>query len=332
MEINVRNANSLFAEMFWRLKDYGVPADSRNGRVLRFPEPVLTTVREPRERVLMHPGRDANPIFHLMESIWMLAGRQDVAFLSQFNSTIKQYSDDGQVFNAAYGYRWREHFGVDQLVQVIQILRADPASRQAVMQMWDADDLAKSTKDKACNTQIMFEVLDGYLNMTVINRSNDMFYGYCGANIVHMTVLQEFVAAAAGVKLGVYRTFSTNLHLYLDMYDAQKYLESPPNADLFDGYMVGRLSASPLMLNGDYMSFLSDCELFCRDPYNAETVYSHPFFLAVAQPMAMVSRVRKSHNGTGQGWAEKIKARDWRFAVYQWIHNRESKKQSASQV
>ena len=329
MEINTRNANTLFSDMFKHLREHGVSAGSRNGRVLRFPEPVLTTVRWPAERVLSHPGRDANPIFHLMESIWMLAGRQDVAFLSLFNSTIRQYSDDGSVFNAAYGYRWREHFGIDQLAHVIYTLEKDPSSRQAVMQMWDSDDLIKSTKDKACNTQIMFEVFDGALNMTVINRSNDMYYGYCGANIVHMTVLQEFVASALGVKLGVYRTFSTNLHLYLDMYDAQKYIETPPEHEVYDIYTnAEKRHPLPLMIGSDWQSFLADCELFCRDPFNLEASYTHLFFPYVAQPMAMVSRVRKA--GTGEGWADKIRATDWRRAVFNWIRARESKKQSAS--
>jgi len=106
-----------------------------------FPEPVTTTYLRPTERVLFHAGRDANPIFHLMEAIWMLAGRNDVAFLEQFNRTIGQYSDNGEVFNAAYGHRWRKHFGHDQLIEVINLLRKDPKSRQAVIQMWDDKDL-----------------------------------------------------------------------------------------------------------------------------------------------------------------------------------------------
>ena len=331
MEINTRNANTLFSDMFRHLSEHGVPSGSRNGRVLRFPEPVLTTVRNPAERVLLHRGRDANPVFHLMEAIWMLAGRQDVAFLSLFNSTIHQYSDDGQVFNAAYGYRWREHFGVDQLAHVIHTLEADPGSRQAVIQMWDAGDLVKQTKDKACNTQLMFEILDGALNMTVINRSNDMYYGYCGANIVHMTILQEFVASALGVKLGAYRTFSTNLHLYLDLYDAQKYVAAPPVPADYDCYSnAEKLTPLPMMLNGDWFSFLDDCEKFCRDPFDGSDAYAHPFFLGVAHPMAMVSRVRKARAGTGEGWADKVRAPDWRRAVFHWIQARESKKQSVS--
>ena len=119
MEITANNVNELFEQMFWKFKIYGKPVQTRNGPALRIPEPVLTTVKYPRQRVLFHKGRDANPIFHCLEAIWMLAGRRDVEFLQRFNSKIGQYSDDGKNFNAAYGYRWRRHFGRDQLDEVI---------------------------------------------------------------------------------------------------------------------------------------------------------------------------------------------------------------------
>lgn len=331
MDIIAHNANRLFSEMFWRFKVSGVPVETRNGPALRIPEPVLTTVRNPTERVLFHPGRDANPVFHLMESIWMLAGRRDVAFPTQFNSTFGQYSDDGEVYNAAYGYRWRSHFGIDQLAEVINTLRTDRNTRQAVVQMWDAADLSKATKDKACNMSIVFEVFNDRLNMTVINRSNDAWFGYAGANIVHMTFLQEFIAHAVGVPIGVYRTFSTNLHLYTKLYEASQYLVMPPDPNMYDHYASG-VCPLPIMLNGDWRAFLSDCEAFCDDPFNGETNYTHPFFLGVAHPMAMVSRTRKLNAGTGEGCAAKIKAPDWRRAVFEWVQRRESKKAKAIAV
>lgn len=323
MEITVRNANQMFSEMFWRFKTSGVSADSRNGPVIRIPEPVLTTVKCPLERVLFHKGRDANPVFHLLEACWMLAGRRDVAFLKQFNGNIGLYSDDGKVFNAAYGYRLRKHFGRDQLVEAINKLRRDPETRQCVLQLWDPADLSKNTKDRACNTQLIFEIVKGRLNMTVFNRSNDAWFGYAGANIVHFTVIQEFVAAAVGVLTGEYRTFSTNLHIYTELYDASRYLDTPPNPAEYDHYSSGRVRPFPLMLAGDYRGFLQDCEMFCNDPFNQVIRYKNDFFNHVAHPLAMVSRIRKIHAGDGRGFAAKIRAEDWRHAAFMWIDKRE---------
>lgn len=324
MEFTVRNVNEALSEALWKLKVMGVESPSRNGPVLAFPEPVTTVYNRPKERVLFWEARDANPIFHLMESIWMLSGRNDIAFPAMFNLRIGQYSDDGQVFNAAYGYRWRRHFGIDQVTQVIELLRRDPDTRQAVIQMWDPADLTKVTKDKACNTQIFFDIRMGQLNMTVLCRSNDIWYGAYGANAVHFSFLMELVAGALGVPVGLYRQYSHNLHLYTELYDAKKYLESPPNCLDYDGYWNG-VTSRDIMDNGNYSRFLSDCEQFCEDPFRYRRYY-HRFFEEVAYPMAMVSKSRKDKLSTGQYWAERIEAEDWKLATLQWIARREKAK------
>ena len=324
MEIKVRNVNQAFSEIFWRLNAEGLkPEPTRNGPALVIPEPVITTYDCPVERVLFHLGRDANPIFHLLESVWILAGRRDVAFLQQFNSRIGQYSDDGKVYNAAYGYRLRKHFGRDQIVDVINLLRRDPETRQAVMQIWDPVDLNRRTRDKACNTEVMFDTRGGRLNMTVLNRSNDIWWGAYGANAVHFSILQEFIACSVGLRPGIYRQISNNLHLYTELYEAKHYVSQPPMAEDYDHYSSGKIRPSTLMLNGEYKSFLVDCERFCDDPFNQEATYTHPFLKHVAHPMAMVSRVRKIHAGDGRGWAAKVRADDWRLACFDWINKRD---------
>jgi hypothetical protein len=264
---------------------------------------VTTVYTRPTERVLFHEGRDANPIFHLMESVWMLAGRKDVAFLTQFNSRMGDFSDDGANFNAAYGHRWRNHFGRDQLTEVIRLLRRDHATRQAVIQIWDSADLAKNTKDKACNTQIVFDVRKGRLNMTVFN-----------------------VAAATGHPVGVYRQVSNNLHLYTELYDATPYLLSPPVSEEYDHYSRGAVVPSPLMIDSDYERFLEECEAFCENPFDERTRYASPFFDYAARPMALVSRARKTQSGDGRYYAQQIRADDWRKAVFDWIDRREKRK------
>ena len=67
------------------LKEEHIEVETRNGTALEFPTPVCTTYTHPLERVLFYPERDANPFFHLMESFWMLAGRNDVEWISKFN-------------------------------------------------------------------------------------------------------------------------------------------------------------------------------------------------------------------------------------------------------
>jgi len=132
---------------------------------------------------------------------------------------MAEYSDDGQVFNAPYGYRLRQLFtdegncNIDQLDSVIQTLSKDPNSRQAVCQIWDVEDLEKTTKDKACNMSIVFRIRNGKLCMTVYNRSNDMIWGAYGANVVQFSMIQEYVAAHLGLPLGEYTQVSNSYHI-----------------------------------------------------------------------------------------------------------------------
>jgi hypothetical protein len=53
--------------------------------------------------------RDANPFFHVMETLWMLAGRNDLPWLVRFNKRFASYSDDGgNTQPGAYGYQMAE--------------------------------------------------------------------------------------------------------------------------------------------------------------------------------------------------------------------------------
>jgi hypothetical protein len=72
------------------------------------------------ERVLFDSVRDANPFFHFMEALWILAGRSDVEWLAQWLPSIADYSDDGVSFHGAYGMRLNTH---GQLTQVIERLQ-----------------------------------------------------------------------------------------------------------------------------------------------------------------------------------------------------------------
>lgn len=325
MEYKVRNVNEAVSEVLWGMKLMGVKETSRNGEVLVFPEPVMTTYERPAERVLFWPARDANPVFHVMESLWMLAGRDDLKFVEYFNSRMANFSDDGNHLNGAYGHRWRQRFGSDQLSTLVRHLITAPDSRRAVLTMWGVgEDLNKinTSKDVCCNTQAYFEIRHGQLNMTVLNRSNDLIWGAYGANAVHFSFLQEFIAAALDVPLGVYRQFSNNLHMYTELYDFKKFLDVPPNSGDFDAYRYG-IKPRPIMENGRWALFLQECEQFVQDPFGDPRNYVHSFFPEVAHPMAMVTKTRKEKTGDGYYWAARIGAEDWQRVTVEWIERRE---------
>lgn len=242
---DINEATSLGLQLLLRS---GLEETSRNGTVLVAPTPVCIEYANPRQRVLLSPTRDANPVFHLMETLWMLSGSNDITFPVFFSSTYGQFSDDGKTMWDAYGWRWREFFGYDQLETIVGELKTNPTSRRCVLAMWNGaeytagngPDPAWAAKEGAwlqsdllvavegggkavpCNTHAYFTIRDGELNMTVMNRSNDAMWGCFGANAVHFSFLLEYMAMRVGAQIGKYYQFTNNLHTYTDKFDIAK--------------------------------------------------------------------------------------------------------------
>lgn len=304
-------------------------SSSRVGEVLRVDGPVIVTYTHPRERVLFNEARDCNPFFHLFEALWMLAGRNDVAPLVYYNPRIAEYSDDGSTLHGAYGYRWRRWFGYDQLGWIIAELKERPESRRCVLQIWNsmegdraAGDIPHDPwmarnggKDVPCNTQAYFALRDGLLDMTVCNRSNDLIWGMLGANVVHFSMLQEYMAFAIGVVIGSYHQISNNLHAYTDRWDPRRWLNS----------QVMKLdleNAMPLIYNQE--RFDIECYRFI-DSIDGD--YAEPFLLRVAQPMMAAFRAHKQRRYYGDNSASALIDRvwddAWRIAGQSWIAKRQ---------
>jgi len=231
--IHVRNVHQALPQALRLIDEEGVRRGSRNGAVrLIEPGPVVTVYERPWERVIFWPVRDANPALHLYESLWMLAGRQDLEPLLRYTKQFAEYSDDGQILQGAYGYRWRRTFGQDQLRVIIRRLTNYPNDRRCVLQVWDSDyDLDRETKDAPCNVTATFQRRsNGQLDMTVLCRSNDLVWGAYGANAVHWSMLLSYMAHEIGCTEGRYVQVSVNWHIYEEWY--QKLLDMPRSSSV----------------------------------------------------------------------------------------------------
>lgn len=177
------------------------------------------TLRNPRARWITARRPALNIAFALAEVVWILSGRSDAKFLTYFNRSLSRFSGDGTLLHGAYGDRLRRRFGMDQLQQAYDALRANPQSRQIVLQIWDAGsdlpspDGRPRSADIPCNTQSILKVRDHRLEWLQIMRSNDVFLGL-PYNLIQFTFLQEVIAGWLGLEPGHYHHVSDSLHLY----------------------------------------------------------------------------------------------------------------------
>lgn len=180
---------------------------------------VALSIQDPRQRFVISRTPPINIAFALAEVLWILGGRNDSAFINYFNRGYSRFCGDGPVYHGAYGDRLRRHLGIDQLERAYDALRANPDTRQVVLQIWDSSiDLPGPTgepvsKDIPCNIVAMLKIRSGALEWTQIMRSNDLFRGL-PYNIIQFTALQEVLAGWLGVRVGSYHQVSDSLHIY----------------------------------------------------------------------------------------------------------------------
>jgi hypothetical protein len=326
MELVVRNVIEALHRGTTLLLSEGVVIPSRGGQTLEARGPVYTIYYRPMERVLFAPARDANPFLHFFEALWMLQGRDDLRFMKYLSKNFEKYSDDGLIMQGSYGRRWRFWFGLDQIQMVIDLLRQDPDTRRAVISMWDPEhDLENiDSTDIPCNTQIYFKIRGGNLHMTVCNRSNDMLWGAYGANVVHMSMLQEYIAFHVGVPVGTYVQQSDSFHVYLDgpggevwarikaAHALRQLWQNPyEQEDVSPFWMFANTTA--IAWDRDLARFF---ELFDRGHPITYSDFTTPFFSQVVTPMWIAYKDRDIHA------ASLILAYDWRKAAMEWLERR----------
>lgn len=331
--ITSRNTNTMMCPAYEYIKNYGIREDSRNGPVLSIPTPTVLQYTRPQEKVNFCPVRNANPFFHFFEALWMLEALGDVAFITEFVPRMAEYSDNGMGFNAHYGRNARHLFRKDQLKEVARILQLDPQSRQALVQLWNVNDLGAVTKDRACNTQLMFRVVNSRLDMTVCNRSNDAIWGgVSGANITNLFIFQEYIAALAGILVGNTFVMSNNLHMYMDNPQTQLLLDKYTGHTIEGGgylcedpYTQRKVSATgmityPNLFDDENDNFLRTVRC---SPYPKDRKYKNEYLSDTATPMIHVFRLYKNAGAeVALAHTSRIEASDWRLAVNNWLERK----------
>jgi len=154
--------------------------------------------------VIPVPGtRKVYPKSAAAELAWWTIGTQSVKFISKYAPSLwsKFTEDDGDTIAAAYGYRWKHHFGRDQLQLSVSQLYKDPSDRQIIVCAWDpGSDAMGSAAKKNVPCPLLFQIYSlpkggnrREVCMNVIMRSSDTFVGL-PYDVLGYALLQQAIA------------------------------------------------------------------------------------------------------------------------------------------
>jgi thymidylate synthase len=206
---------------------------------------VLLRLSNTRAR-LSHTEKKGKVFSGLGELLWYLAGSKDLRFISYYLQQYKEDSEDGKTIYGAYGPRMFNLRGHDQVRNIVSLLSRKPESRRAVIQLFDAEDLAAPRKEIPCTCSLQFMIRAGRLNMATVMRSNDAYLGL-SHDVFAFTMIQEVLARILRVEPGAYTHFVGSLHIYTKHRSAvQKYLQ--------EGWQPTLNIAMPEMPKGDPMA------------------------------------------------------------------------------
>ncbi len=165
----------------------------------------------------------------LRELLWFLRGSTNINDdLTQHTPIWDAWAKESGELGPIYGYQWRhwpkyiedgenglyrrEH--VDQISQVIDMIKTDPTSRRLIVSAWNVADLDKMALPP-CHAFFQFYVINGRLDCQLYQRSADMALGV-PFNIASYALLQSMVASECKLTPGVFTHTLGDAHIYLN--------------------------------------------------------------------------------------------------------------------
>lgn len=154
------------------------------------------------------------------EVAWFFMGTQNLDWFRKYSHIWNDFvEDDGFTVDSAYGYRWRSHFGRDQILNAIMALKANKSDRRIYISNWDPskDGLGRSAKNVPCPLGFTLSIIQDRLHMSLTLRSSDVFVGL-PYDVAGHTLIMKIIAETLKVKMGTLHVTLAHAHLYENHY------------------------------------------------------------------------------------------------------------------
>jgi thymidylate synthase len=168
----------------------------------------LTTTKKLHLRSIIH------------ELLWFIRGDTNIKYLHDNKVTIwDEWADANGDLGPVYGAQWRswparDGGTIDQLAQVVRMIREKPDSRRLMVTAWNPADVDKMALPP-CHCLFQFYVAEGKLSCQLYQRSADIFLGV-PFNIASYALLTHMMAKVTGLAAGDFVHTLGDAHLYLN--------------------------------------------------------------------------------------------------------------------
>ena len=211
MKNKFRNANAAYEYLHDKIIREGI--DFANTKALFN---VGFYITDPMDNKIINRERSWKPEYADAEWKWYLSEDNSIGKLGEIYGTIPQIwykmADAAGKVNSNYGWQWGRN---NQIDYVVDLLKNNKDTRQAAISIYDAKEYDCYSKDTPCTYAVQFTILHDRLNMCVVMRSNDLWYGFCNDQYC-FSKLQEMISLELGIETGTYYHFAHNMHLYND--------------------------------------------------------------------------------------------------------------------
>lgn len=154
----------------------------------------------------------------IYELLWFLNGDTNVKYLQDngvriWNEWAREDGDLGPV----YGKQWRSWEArdgrtIDQISQVVDLIKNNPNSRRIIVNAWNVGDLDQMALSP-CHCLFQFYVANGKLSCQLYQRSADVFLGV-PFNIASYALLTMMLAQVCELEPGEFVHTFGDAHLY----------------------------------------------------------------------------------------------------------------------
>ncbi|WP_413487930.1 thymidylate synthase [Carnobacterium divergens] len=123
------------------------------------------------------------------------------------------YGELGNIYGSQWRH-WKTTQGetIDQLKDVIQMIKETPDSRRLIVSAWNPEDVP-SMALPPCHSMFQFYVAEGKLSCQLYQRSGDIFLGV-PFNIASYALLTHLIAHEVGLEVGDFVHTIGDAHLY----------------------------------------------------------------------------------------------------------------------